>query len=333
MIKLEYPKFWSNVNLIAILLIPLSWIYQIIGIIRKFITKPIKFDAITICVGNATVGGTGKTQIVLSLIRQFKEQNLNFIVVTKGYNSKLKQAKLVQKSDTALTVGDESILLSKYATVIAAKKVKYALNIIKDLKPDIIIFDDGLQNPSFIKDYNILAIDKHRSIGNNLIFPAGPLRENVKDSIKKSDMIVTIGNNHNSELNNLLNKLNNQTSREIFDAKIQLYLEKLEKEPRQKSYLAFAAIGNPKRFFDLLKESKINIAEEKIFPDHHIYSDAEINDLINYANKKGYKLVTTEKDYVKINRKEEILCIESHLIFKNHNKFFKLINEKIKAPI
>ena len=106
MIKLTYPAFWSKKNLLSSLFIALSWIYQLLGIVRRLLVKPVKLPCFVICIGNISVGGTGKTQVVAWLTKKLREKNCNFLIVTKGYNSNLSGAKLVEASDLASSVGD-----------------------------------------------------------------------------------------------------------------------------------------------------------------------------------------------------------------------------------
>ena len=322
MIKLIYPKFWSKNGVLSYLLIPFSWIYIFLGKLRAIFTKPIKLDATVICVGNMSVGGTGKTQIVLWLAERLTQKKANFLVVTKGYGSNLRGAKIVEKTDVASEVGDESVLLSSYAPVLAAKNIKVALPIIAKLKPDIVIFDDGLQNPGFITDVNILAIDASRAVGNKRIFPSGPLREPVKSALDKSDIIVMVGNDLCQDfalINNVI-----ASNKPFFKAKIKLK----QQLDLNKKYYAFTAIGNPDRFYKLLKSQRAILAEVKSFPDHHNYTKPEIEALQTRAKENKYSLITTKKDYVKIPKDNQIICADVALDIDNEQKLFNLIYDK-----
>ena len=317
MIKLVYPEFWAENNWQSRVLIPFSWIYRFLGWLRYKFTKPIKFQAKVICVGNMSVGGTGKTQIVLWLAK--KLTNHNFLIVTKGYGSTLSGAKLVSKDDDPAEVGDESIMLAEFATVIAATNVRAALPLIKQQQPEIIIFDDGMQNPSFIKDTIILAIDAARTVGNGLIFPAGPLRETSRAAISKSDIIMLIGNipcNNFALINDII-----LSKKPFFKAGIKL-ISALE---QQKTYYAFTAIGNPERFYQLLKDHNLTIAGEKSFPDHHNYTQKEIAELQEHAKKHNYILLTTRKDYVKLASKDYIMCVDVELDIENEQNLLGLL--------
>ena len=325
MIKLTYPSFWSKKNIVSWLLIAFSWIYQLLGSLRKLLVKPVKLPCFVICIGNITVGGTGKTQLVAWLAKNLRKKNCNFLIVTKGYNSNLRRAKLVEPRAIPSDVGDESKLLSEYGQVLAAKSIKYALPIIKELKPDVVIFDDGMQNPGFLKDLTIVVIDAIRNIGNNRIFPAGPLRENVQSAINRSNIITMVGN----ELcpNFSLIQAITSSGKPFFKSEIQL----VGNIDTSKNYYAFTAIGDPDRFFRLLNENGINVLTTKVFPDHHNYSIEEINTLVREAAEKNCFLLTTKKDYVKISDHTKILCAEVTLNFDKEEELFQLIYEKIKT--
>ena len=319
MIKLVYPAFWSKQNWQSCLLIPFSWIYQLLGLLRMIFARPIKLPAKVICVGNMSVGGTGKTQIVAQLAKELKQQKRKFVVITKGYGSSLSSAKIVSANDGPAEVGDESILLSKFATVIAAKNIKAALPLIEKIKPEIIIFDDGMQNPGFIKDINILVIDAARAAGNNQIFPAGPLREYSEIAIYRADVIIMIGNEPCSDstlVNNIIS-----SKKPLFKAKIKIITKLNPKLP----YYAFTAIGNPERFYQLLKSNNLSINGEKSFPDHYNYTQEEITDLQMMAKKNRYCLLTTNKDYVKIINKDNITPVDIELDIENKTKYLSYI--------
>lgn len=324
MIKLIYPKFWSKKGCVSPLLTPFSYIYRTLGFLRKCFVKPVRLDCTVVCVGNVSVGGTGKTQLVLWLAQQLTAQKVKFLIVTKGYGSNLQGAKLVEKHDLASEVGDESILLSAYAPVLAAKTIKDALPIINKEKPDLVIFDDGLQNPGFVKDFSILVVDATRKIGNGQIFPAGPLREPVELALSRSDIVVVVGNDDIQ--NTILNDKLIASNKAIFKAQIKL----IQTIDVHKKYYAFTAIGNPDRFYNLLQAQGLTLEGVKSFPDHHNYSQAEIDDLEHCAKEGAYTLITTRKDYVKIPAHNQIICANVALKFTDEKQLFNLIYEKIR---
>jgi tetraacyldisaccharide 4'-kinase len=323
MIKLIYPDFWLKNGILSYLLAPLSLVYILLQILRKLFAKPVRLAKTVICVGNVTVGGTGKTQLVLWLAERLNKKKIKFLIITKAYGSNLKGAKLVTKNDLASEVGDESVLLATHGTVLAAKTIKSAISIIQNIKPDVIIFDDGLQNPNFIKDFNILVMDADRALGNGKIMPAGPLREPIELALKRSDIIVTIGNqgHENPKLSSLIKNSKKPSFKSTITLKDTLDLNK--------QYYAFAAIGNPDRFYQSLRLNGLNVCKTKSFPDHHHYTIDEINDLKHQAKKNNYILITTEKDYIKITHNDSIICTKIELNFDDEAKLQSAILEKI----
>jgi len=325
MIQLKYPKFWSSINWISSLLIPFSYVYRGLGWLRGKLTKKIILPGKVICIGNITVGGAGKTQVAIWLAKMLKLQNSSFAIVTKGYKSNISQAVLVEGYHKAVEVGDESVILKNFGPVIATKKIIHALKIIRQLSPQILIFDDGMQNPSIKKDFNILVFDSLSAIGNRRIFPAGPLREDLDAGLKKADLILMIGNQECSDFS-LLNSIY-FTGKPYFRARIKL-ITNLDSDIQ---YIAFAGIGNPEKFYSLLEENNCKIKNRISFADHHYYLESDLKKLINLANSQNCLLITTEKDYTKLNDyyKNLIICAKVVLELEDEQEVINLINEKL----
>ena len=325
MIKLIYPKFWNKRSWITVIMIPCSYIYRLFGFIRNKINKKIVLTQKVICVGNITLGGSGKTQIVAWLMQILKQKKIPFVIITKGYRSDIFRAKVVKKTHSAREVGDESIMLKEYGEVIAAKRIKHALVLIKKKNPKIVILDDGMQNPLIKKDLQILAIDSLNPVGNNMIFPCGPLREKVSTGLTKSDLIFMVGNTACKDLK--LIKDINLTKKPYFQAIIKL------KEDLNKNieYVAFAGIANPEKFYSLLLLNNFKLKQCISFEDHYNYSNNKIQKLLDLANVNNCHLITTEKDYVKLDSKYKALitCARVILKFKDEQKCIDLIYKKL----
>ena len=325
MINLKYPNFWSKKTWLSSIMIFFSYIYIFLGFVRTQTTKKIVLSQKIICVGNITLGGSGKTQIVAWLAQKLIQKNISFVIVTKAYKSRLAKVKLVKKTDTVKEVGDESVMLRKYGSVIAAKKINYALPLIQQMNPEIVILDDGMQNPVLQKNLQILTIDSLNGIGNRRIFPAGPLRESLKSGLAKSDLIFMIGNNKCKD-SSLIGNIS-LSQKPYFAAAIKLK-ENLDKDIE---YIAFAGIGNPEKFYSLLLENSLKIKQYMSFGDHHNYSDEEVKKLIDLAKLNNASLITTEKDYVKLANKykELVICARVGLEFENEQKCIDLVYEKL----
>ncbi|AFE52306.1 tetraacyldisaccharide 4'-kinase [Rickettsia prowazekii str. GvV257] len=323
MIKLLYPQFWQERNIIAYLLLPISLIYQFLSYLRASLAYPVILPAQVICVGNCSVGGTGKTQIVIYLAKLLKAKNVPFVIITKAYGSYIKSTTIIQKGHTALEVGDEGIMLARYGTVIAAKYVKDILPLINELKPDVIIVDDFLQNPYLHKDFTIVSVDSQRLFGNRFLIPAGPLRQNPKQVLDAADLIFLVSSNQDQIPNELTPYIDKLINAQIVPS---------NNIDKNKNYFAFSGIGNPQRFFLTLENYRLNIVGYKIFPDHYNYLQADLENLYSLAKEHNAILITTRKDYVKFNYlNDEIICLDVELSINNPD----LLNEKIfkKAKI
>lgn len=324
MFKLIYPKFWQHRTLVSYLLWPLSQIYRVLGIIRYLLAKPVRFNAKVICIGNINVGGTGKTQIAIWLAEFLTKKNINFIVVTKGYRGLLRGPVVVEREHSTREVGDESILLAKYATVVVTQKIHKAVSFINKLNPRIIIVDDGMQNPNFHKDFCILTFDGLRGIGNEFLIPAGPLRQKFASGVKQSDAIIIF----NKVKSDYLTARLKPCTRPLFSADTVSSGNELDDEL---NYFAFCSIGNPEKFFNTLQIANFKLINTKVFPDHHCYTKDEIETLIIEARRQTATLITTAKDYVKIPKEyhSNIKCLDTTLIIDKENELETLINEKI----
>ncbi|MCC8461713.1 MAG: tetraacyldisaccharide 4'-kinase [Rickettsia endosymbiont of Ecitomorpha arachnoides] len=324
MIKLLYPEFWQKRNIIAYLLLPISLIYQFSGYLRASLARPIMLPAKVICVGNCSVGGTGKTQIVMYLAKLLRAKNVSFVIVTKAYGSNLKSATTIHQGHTALEVGDEGVILAKYGTVIATKNIKEILPLINELKPDIIIIDDFLQNPYFHKDFTIVSVDSQRLFGNGFLIPAGPLRQYPNKALDTADSIFLVSST-NDKIPNILTP--------YIDKLINAQIIPSSDVDKTKNYFAFSGIGNPQRFFSTLENYGLNITGYKIFPDHYNYLQADLENLYSLAKEHNATLITTRKDYVKFSEfsYNDITCLDVELSINNPD----LLNEKIfkKAQI
>ena len=301
------PEFWDNskLSIWSIILYPFSLIFLITSLITKFLKIKKKFPIPIVCVGNIYLGGTGKTPLALEIFKIIKSYGRNPAFVKKGYDY----------------LYDEIQMLDKTGKTYLNKNRKEAINSIISDKHDVAILDDGFQDLSIEKDFSILCFNSRQLIGNGFLIPSGPLRESF-NSIKRADCIL-INGDRSVEFENKINKINK--SIRIFYSKYKiLNLENF----KNKEFVAFAGIGNPSNFFHLLKENNINIIKTHSFPDHHIYSQ---NDFDKIIGDKYFKIVTTEKDYFRMNDKQKQSCdfIKVELEIKNKIEFENLIKNKI----
>ena len=290
------PKFWKKECTLSKALVPLSWCYRKVSDWRYKRTKARKVSVPVICVGNLVMGGAGKTPTVIGLSKLFKKHGFNPHILSRGYGGYRKDAVQVKPDYHSYTqVGDESLLLAQTApTWIGAKRVKSAKKAIRH-GADIIIMDDGLQNPYLHQDLKILVIDTLQGVGNGRLFPAGPLREPIVNGIQKADCIITIGDAAKGE--ELLQTFSVDKNKTCLSA--QLKAINVHEQISGK-IMAFAGMGYPEKFLRTLKEIGCDVKDFMTYPDHHPYTITEIQQLLKKAKQLKVPLVTTEKDHVRI---------------------------------
>lgn len=288
--KLSYPKFWQQRNWLACLLLPAAGVFYLISLIRKFcykigFFKSVKFTVPIIVVGNITVGGTGKTPLVIWLAKYFQQQGKIPGIISRGYGGRSKNYPCQVRIDSDYReVGDEALIIvrhTKCPMVVAPNRVA-AVEKLLAVAPEcnVIISDDGLQHYALKRDREIILVDGLRLFGNGFLMPAGPLREPKNRLMTKQ--AITIINGIDVDI--------------AFDAKaISVGSNGLSKNltafTGQKIH-AVAGIGNPERFFSMLeKEGMILIRHS--FPDHHVFTEQDLN------FNDELPIIMTEKDAVK----------------------------------
>ena len=310
---LKKPKFWDykKPNFIAYLLLPFSYIVHIYNNLN--LKKKISFygKIKTICVGNIYVGGTGKTPLSIKIIKILKNSNIKTCFIKKEYSNQL----------------DEQKLLSSNGKLFCKKNRVIATNDAFKENFDVAIFDDGLQDKNIKYDIKIVCFNEEVGAGNGCLLPAGPLRESVKN-LKKYDAVFLNGNNVNeSDFEKKIQK--DFPHIKIF--KSTYSIKNLHEFDVKEQYLVFAGIGNFDSFIDMLKKNNFRILDTIAYPDHYNYSKSDIKKILDIAKLKKAKIITTEKDYIKIAEeyKKEIKAIKIELNITNENKFSNFLNERL----
>lgn len=318
---MKTPKYWQSNSVISKLLQPVGWLYGALTQLRlKLHTAP-KVDVPVICVGNITAGGTGKTPVSIALAKMLETEMFHPFFVTRGYGGKLQGVMVNNKKHAAQEVGDEPLLLSKQAPVVVnANRYEGAKLAIKE-GADIIIMDDGFQNPSLHKDLSFLVFDGHYGIGNGKIIPAGPLRETFADGTKRADALIILGkdNHHLAERSGL----------PVFFG----HTEPAQTAMSNPNILAFAGIGHPQKFYHTLTKQGFNVVKTVDFPDHHFYNKRELENLVREAQKLNAEIYTTSKDFVKIppSMQKYINVLEIAIVWDEPEKLLQFIEHKIKG--
>ena len=277
--RLSKPSFWDTENsLLAIILFPFSLIFNFLVYLKKKLTKEINFKIPIICVGNIYLGGTGKTPSSIFIARELVKKNKNPVIIRKYYKDHRDEHDLIRKN---------------YDNLILSKNRVQGINeaIIKGF--DTIVLDDGFQDYKINKNLNIICFNQNQKIGNGFTLPAGPLRERL--TALKNSKIVLINGEKDLNFEKKILEINKTTK---------IYYSKFKpiniNQFRNSNLLAFAGIGNPINFFNILKNNNLNIFKEIIFPDHYEFTKSVLLKLISFANLNNLKIVTTEKDFLRI---------------------------------
>ena len=327
------PKFWYRNDwlskVLALIIYPLSIIWIIISFIKKKVSKTYRSRLKIICVGNLNIGGTGKTPFAIYTYKILKELGFHPVFLTRGYGGKEKGPIKVESTHQYKDVGDEALLLNNIGPTIVSRDRSLGAKFIENHKYnyDVILMDDGLQNYQLEKNIKFLLVDKNLKFGNKLCVPAGPLREPINQRLKEIDSIILTGNNTDQDIG--LRKISDYIS--VFNSSIKIMQSSNIKGNK---FLAFCGLGNPDKFYETLEKGGYKVFLTKSFPDHHQYTEEEINHLILKAKNKNLTLITTAKDYVKIiDKKNEIqvLSIESSFNAKDELRFKAFLKEKLNA--
>ena len=271
-----------------------------------------------VCVGNITLGGSGKTPTVLLILQVLKKLGYEVHVVSRGYKGKIKHTTLVDPNiHSALDAGDEPLLISKTSKVWITKNKRAGILAAYRAGANIVVLDDGFQNPSISKDLSILVIDTDFNFGNGHIFPMGPLRESLKFASKRADFILCLGNTGSRKkfLKNI------KVPEDIYLTEGQLTPKNCPPALKNKKLIAFCGIARPEKFFFSLKDLGLMVIEKISFPDHFMYSEKDLRKLLKTARKRNALLVTTEKDLIKIPKeiKKYFHCIPIEVTLKDNS--------------
>ena len=317
---MKTPDYWQTDSLFGKILYPISLIYGFLTQLRLKIHKSPKVEVPVICVGNITAGGTGKTPVSIALAKMLINDIYHPFFVTRGYGGKLKNLLVNNKKHTANDVGDEPLLLSSVAPVVVNPNRYDGAKLALKEGADLIIMDDGFQNPSLHKDLSFLVFDGNYGIGNGKIIPSGPLRETFTNGTKRADALIIMGEDKKL--------LKNKTDLPTFFA----HLEATQNLVGKKNITAFAGIGHPQKFYATLKEQGFNLLKTYDFPDHHFYNKAELEKIIDEAKKQDAEVYTTSKDFVKIphSLQNKVKVLEVAVVWDNPEKLLKFIKNKIE---
>lgn len=292
---MKTPSFWyrKQATRLAKFLLPVGRIYGAIVAQRAQQKPAFHADIPVFCVGNIVMGGGGKTPVVQAIVKALRTAGKNPAILLRGYGGYEAGPLWVDAlQHDARMVGDEALLHAAHApTLIARDRAKGAKTIAENKAVTHIIMDDGLQNPSLYKNQNWIVVDGSNPVGNNLPFPAGPLREEMDVAVRRAQALVVIG----EDATDL------QTRYQFLLPVLRARLQPIGNMDWQgKDVIAFAGIARPERFFKTVTELGAVIVKTQAFADHHAFTNRELDDLLQQAQKTGAVLVTTRKDWVRL---------------------------------
>ncbi|NUF27332.1 lipid-A-disaccharide kinase [Gilliamella bombicola] len=294
-------KMWYGKNRLFWLFIPFSLLYGLIAFVRRSlyrlgIFKSWRSPVPIIVIGNLSVGGNGKTPLVVGLIESLKQKGLQVGVVSRGYGGKADSYPLIlDNTTTTEQAGDEPVLIFQRTNVpvaVSPHRAEAVQALLKQYELDVILTDDGLQHYALSRDIEVVVVDGKRLFGNGWWMPAGPMRER-KRRLKSVDLIIINGDSVNNLAQQYPNKTYTMQLTPLYAVNL-LTKEKKALSSLQNIY-AIAGISNPKRFFDMLINMQIDVVKTVSFADHQKFTLP----LLNNVASSEQTLLMTEKDAVK----------------------------------
>jgi tetraacyldisaccharide 4'-kinase len=327
------PEFWAHRGLVPTLLEPLATLYAAAGAARAMLTTPFHAAVPVLCVGNLVAGGAGKTPVVLSLAERLRAAGHRPHIVTRGYGGRLGgPVRADPARHGAAEIGDEALLLARAAPCFVSRDRVAGTKAAIAAGADLVLLDDGFQNPSLAKDLSFIVVDGAYGFGNRRLIPAGPLREPIERGLGRGDAVILIGGGDGGgndgggaaaaiagRLPTLHATLEPQNAAEFAGTKV----------------LAFAGIGRPAKFYATLAGLGAEIVARRDFPDHHRYSEAEIGGLVAAAKTLNARPVTTAKDWVRVpeRRRAEIGVLEVAIAWREPERLGELLSRAVATPL
>ncbi len=321
---MKAPGFWRQGGLLPALLTPAAAVYALAGRMRQARARPLRLPVPVICVGNLVAGGAGKTPVALSLARLIGDLGRVPFFLTRGYGgSEVGPCLVDPNAHDAEQVGDEPLLLARAAATIVAGDRQAGGRAAVEAGAEIVIMDDGFQNPSLVKDLSLLVVDAAYGFGNGRVLPAGPLREPLAAGLARADALVVL------EAGEAAVPL--RLDRPLTTLKARLAAGRDDLAGRR--LLAFAGIGRPEKFFASLRALGADLADGLAFPDHHRYAAAELDQLRRRAGAEGARLITTEKDLVRLppDRRDSIEVLPVQVHWEEPEALSRLLRQSLES--
>ncbi len=289
------PFWWQGPGWQAVLLSPFSWVYGNISARRMELPPSEAVNVPVICIGNFIAGGAGKTPTVLAMAKKAKQLGYKPGILSRGHGGGVAIPTRVDlNKHNSRDVGDEPLLLANAAITVVAINRPAGAHVLIENGCDLIIMDDGFQNPGLHKDYSLVVVDAKRGIGNGFTHPAGPLRVPLSRQLPFADSILIIGEGSGAD------KLIRRAAKSAKPIQLARTAIRNAKRLKGKWLLAYAGIADPDKFFAGLLAIGAEIIDRRAFADHHHYHHDEIEELLAKAKLQNLQLVSTTKDMARI---------------------------------
>ena len=290
---MKAPGFWHRGGVLPTVLTPASWLYRTATSLKSSFISPYQAPVPVLCVGNLVAGGAGKTPVALALGRALVRRGLKVAFLSRGYGGReTGPLQVLPDRHSARDVGDEPLLLAEAAPTWIARDRAAGARMAAEAGADIILLDDGFQNPALAKTMSVLVVDGGYGFGNGHVIPAGPLREPVSQGLARADAVMLLGD----DPGNLEGALNERLP--VFRG--HLTPTRASAGLRGERAIAFAGIGRPGKFFDTLRTLGVELIATRSFGDHEPYRGEDLIDLIAQAEQEDALLLTTSKDHVRL---------------------------------
>jgi len=327
---MQAPAWWWQTPPVPVAraLLPAALIYGWVARTRRGCSRAPGHKVPVVCVGNLVVGGAGKTPATLAIADRLAATGLTVHFATRGYGGRLAGPVRVDPArHTFKDVGDEALLLARHAPTWVASNRGVGVQAAAD-GAHVVVMDDGFQNPSVRSDLAFVVIDAGQGFGNGLVLPAGPMRERARDGLARASCVVLVGP---AQPASAVAEAVKQSGARVLNANL---LTRIPPALAGQRLLAFAGIGRPDKFFAGLKAAGGTLCEARAFADHHPFSEREIEDLIADAERLGAKLVTTEKDAVRLPEwaASRVGVAQAELVWSEPAELDLILNELVARP-
>jgi len=329
---LKTPPYWYRAQsspppfaemALGLLARPYQWGHKINQSYKSAKKAPLPI----LCVGNAVAGGSGKTPVCLALIKIIRKHGISSrpFILTRGYGGSIKEPMMISTElHSHYHCGDEALMLARSSPTIIAPKRIDAAELAALEGADLGIMDDGLQHGGIIKDLTFMVIDGQAGFGNLKTLPAGPLREPLSEAIAKTDAFILIGKDKRGVTNHL------PENKPLFAAHIEPVPASL---PEKGPIVAFAGLGRPEKFYHFLQDLGYEISAWHPYPDHHNFTNEDLDMLSASAKEHNATLVTTEKDYMRLlntPQAKDIKHIAINAVFSDEGELVSFLKDRLQ---